>query len=296
MKYLLLYLLSNTNGKKTKEKMPKKNSKKIQTNIYLNEKKAEKKISKKTGSSQLSAYMRSYLKNGAKEDYHAPIFCALQKEVQPEKVLYPGCHRHITASLFFPNVHYVDVDAKVGGLYRDKKALDFVADNKAYEGNFSITFSCKNYETDTLEELKSVDLLLSLSAGLVSRSCCKYVKPGGYLFVNDSHSDARVAYFDDHFELVGIYNELFEKFETAQGILAKHFHTVEGEKITEQMVNESIKTPRSKRTFKLAAESMFYLFKKKENLPEEDNKEITDNSASIQSDGNRSASPQSCRF
>lgn len=35
----------------------------------------------------------------------------------PFRVLYPGCHRHLTPLFFFPDITFVDVDSKIGGLY-----------------------------------------------------------------------------------------------------------------------------------------------------------------------------------
>lgn len=218
-------------------------------------------VSYKTGSRQLSAYFRSYSKNGNK-DPHFSIFSSLKAIVKPKTVLYPGCYRHITPSLFFPDVHYVDSDRRVAGIYNDTKAYAFIESNKIYSGKQRIKFTCKDYTTE-IQEVGGVDLLISLSAGLVSKFCGKYVKPGGYLFVNDSHSDARTASLDSRFELVGVYDENLEEFVQDKQELLKHFTTVSGEPISQDQVEESIKKSKARRHFKLQAESMFYLYRRK---------------------------------
>ncbi len=213
-------------------------------------------------SKQISAYFKSYVRAGSQEDHYVCIFRALKHMLEIGTVLYPGCHRHITPSFFFPSVYYVDCDDKVAGLYSDEKALMLVDQYKEYATAPNINFSCKRY-TDKLGRPNSFDLLISLSAGIVSEPCGKYIKPDGYLFVNDSHSDAKVAYLDHRFELIGVYDEITKAFVDDSHVLSEHFHTIGGEKITREMVNESIEKPRSRRSFKLKAESMFYLFQRK---------------------------------
>jgi hypothetical protein len=210
---------------------------------------------------QFSEYLRAYRKKGTAEDSHDCIFRALKADIHPEKVLYPGCHRHITPSLFFSNVHYVDSDQKVGGIYSDPKAIDFINSNKEYPQSPQLSFSCKDYNSP-LDSPESYDLLISLSADVVSAPCEQYLKPGGHLFVNDSHSDARTAYLNPRFRLVSTYDSTTGSFCGDKNILADHFHTKDGKEITQAMVNESLEKPPSRRSFKLKAENMYYLFQK----------------------------------
>lgn len=212
-------------------------------------------------SPQLSAYFRSYAKKEGSEDSHVRIFRALKGKTKARTVLYPGCHRHITPSFFFPNVHYVDSDSKVSNLYTDPKTLTFVKDHKEYPEDPDIKFSCKDF-TSKIAKPKSVDLLISLSAGIISKPCGQYVKPGGYLFVNDSHSDARTVYLDSRFKLVSVYDESRDFFDDDPDALTKYFHTKDGKEITRKMILEGIKNPRAKRLLQLTAEKGFYLFQR----------------------------------
>ena len=62
----------------------------------------------------------------------------------------------------------------------------------------------KNFNTQTLVESKSVDLLITASAGIVSQPCAKYLKVGGHFLVSDAHFDARETYLDERFQLIAV--------------------------------------------------------------------------------------------
>jgi hypothetical protein len=233
--------------KKNSLSRPKKKKKSLRASI-------------KTGSAQLSAYFRSYVhKDGG--EYHSSIFRILKAMLNPQKVLYPGCHRHITPSLFFSTVDYIDCDPKVGKLYTDPKALAYVEENKEYKEETVINFDCKDFNAN-IGFAGSYDLLISLSAGFVSTPCERYLKEKGYLFVNDAHSDASTAYLNENFKLVGMYDRTKEKFDDDSAILAGCFHTKDGKKLTKAHVEKGAKDAKFKRSLGLLSESMFYLFQK----------------------------------
>ena len=222
-----------------------------------------KKVAKKArkGSAELTAYFKTY--KGGLGDIHIPVFRALKKFTAARKVLYPGCHRHITASLFFESVVYVDNYVKIRGTFSDEKVLDFVKENKEYTENPDITFKCKNFESDFGEKPGSFDLLMSLSAGIVSTSCGDYVKKRGYFLASDAHFDARMTYIDPRFELLAVYNNEKGDFDVSDDAKKGHFTTTLGKAMTKEMVQESIDKPKAKRSFKLQKETLFYLFQRK---------------------------------
>jgi len=213
------------------------------------------------GSAELTAYFKTY--KGGLGDIHIPVFRALKKFTSATNVLYPGCHRHITASLFFESVVYVDSYPKIKGTYSDDKVLDFVKENKDYIGNPDIRFICKNFESDFGEQPESFDLLMSLSAGIVSTSCGKYVKKNGYFLASDAHFDARMTFLDPRFSFLGVYNDESCEFDVSDEAKKGHFTTKSGTTITKEMVQESMERPKARRSFKLQKETLFYLFQKK---------------------------------
>jgi hypothetical protein len=223
-------------------------------------------------STPLRQFKQSYLKRGT-QDVHINIFQSVHDEFGPfERVLYPGCHRHISASVVFPSVVYVDSDRKVTPVYDDSATDEWIAAKKTYTSPTNKELYCGNYESlpSSKFPIESFDLLISLSAGVVSTPCGKYVKKQGYLLVNDSHSDARVAFLDPRFKLVAAWDEEKRTFRSDDEELQQHFHLkfkdgVPPTPMSRVMVNESVRVgTKSMRSFRLQKEGMFYLFRRED--------------------------------
>lgn len=197
------------------------------------------------------------------DDWHIPIFREVEHLTKAKHVLYPGCDKHVTASLFFPSVVYVDCNKKVEAVFKDEQVLEWVTVNKAYSTEPTIKFICKSFES-AFEKVASFDLMISASAGIVSKPCSKYLKPGGYFLVSDAHFDARTTFLRPDFTLIGVYDMETKTLETSVQTLAGLFQTTKGSPINKSQVEESIKLPKQKRSFKLQKEAMFmfYLFQK----------------------------------
>ena len=212
----------------------------------------------KNSKRELNFFFKSYK---GLEDFHLPIFKEVKEICRPEKVLYPGCFRHISCSVIFEDVTYVDCDNKMSKFFEDVEVDKFVEEKKFYKGDTKKIFILSNFE-NKFAEIEKFDLLISMSAGLVSNSCTKYLKKGGYFLVSDAHFDARNLFLKPHFKLISVYNNETKKFEDDPSILEQHFHLVSGEEIDEKIVTESINKPKNQRKFKLKKESLFYLFQK----------------------------------
>lgn len=218
---------------------------------------------RKRNKSDNSAYNRFMRVYKGLEDWHIPIFKSAKAISSATRCLYPGCDKHITASLVFSDVTYVDFNEKVSPTYTDKRTLEWVHENKTYKEENQIVFFKKDFENEIAFELESFDLLISASAGIVSTYCEKYLKKGGYFLAGDAHYDARKTFLNPNFLLVGVYDWDKQSFETSDNALKGHFMTVENKRpITEAEVEESIQTPKARRSFKLQKEELFYLFKK----------------------------------
>lgn len=194
-------------------------------------------------------------------DWHLPIFEAVEAFIRPNKVLYPGSDKHLTASLLFRNVVYVDFNQKLQPVFKDPNVIDWIKENKKYTDEPQIKFLCKNFDF-VFEKLNSFDLLISACAGIVSTSCSKYLKPGGHFLVSDAHFDARTIFLRPDFHLVAVYDTISNRLDDSPDSLKGHFITTAGSPITSNQVSESINKPKNKRSFKLQKEAMFYLFKK----------------------------------
>ena len=193
------------------------------------------------------------------DDIHLPLFKEVQRVAKAGRVLYPGSHWHLQASLVFPNVTYVDYNQKVAPFFEDPAVLAWIKENKVYAAESAMKFCNKDFEHLQLPT-GSFDLLISMSAGIVSRPCSRFLRKGGFFLVSDAHFDARTLALDDCFSLVGVYDMNRQKISTKD--LKSCFMTTAGHKITAQQVEVSKNKPKGSRGFKLLREDCFYLFKR----------------------------------
>lgn len=160
----------------------------------------------------------------SREDTRLGLFVELDKKFSIQKVLYPGSFVHITPSLVFPEVVYVDSYKKAKGFYADPQVQKFIDKNKQYCQESVFKFHLSDYAEDFGEPEASFDLLVSQYGGFVSHYCKKYLKKGGILVVNNSHGDAGLANFDPEFELVGVYNRRTDiKYSISDKDLGSYF-------------------------------------------------------------------------
>ena len=237
-------------------------------------------------STALTAYRRSYEKQG-QPDAHQVVFASLPIPT-PKRVLYPGCYRHITASLCFSHVEYLDCDEKVSDVYKDEIVCQWVMQQwarlRSDDGNDkderddkpTWNFTCASFDDSNLFfEEASFDLIISLSAGIVSTPCLRYLRDddNGYLLVNDSHGDASAAFVNPQLKLVAVYqgSNNNDNDNDAGGwtmdtsILHEYFVTTpQGIPLAPAQAKQAATIGvKAKRSYKLAKEAPFYLFQKR---------------------------------
>ncbi|XHH08359.1 MAG: hypothetical protein ACFCUE_12410 [Candidatus Bathyarchaeia archaeon] len=183
----------------------------------------------------------------------------LKNNFQITRVLYPGSWIHLTPSLVFPIVVYVDSLSNIKQMLDDTQLIEYVRKHS------EVSEPCiKVHETDyrqTIDEKEeSFDLILSLNSGFVSQYCSKYLKKNGLLLANNSHYDAVKAYTDkENYIVTGIFTNsstLKAKDLEAFFLTKKHLP------ITSEMVIENSKKPPSKAKYQLKKKALYYLFKK----------------------------------
>lgn len=209
---------------------------------------------------QLEIYKKEY---GGLSDSYLVIFELINKKFHPQNVLYPGSYCHITPSLLYPRIVYIDNLKKIKNFFKDKEVLTFVKENKKYKKNSIIDFYFTDYRSSIDEPIESFDLMISLNAGLISTACKKYLKRGGILLANDEHYDARTAFVDKDFQFIAVYDKTKRNFDFSLENLKKYFTTVKGIEITSEMIKKSRTKSPSKDPFKPKVKSTFYLFMKK---------------------------------
>jgi len=206
----------------------------------------------------LNAYLSRYW---GCEDWHLTAFRLIRNKFLPQKVLYPGSWIHLTPSLIFPRVVYVDLPSKSSKKLLDPELVKYIEDHLEYQEKPAIKFYYADYQSDFGDKKSSFDLLISLSSGFVSQACGQYLKSGGVLLANNEHYDASLAYTDPSFRLIGVF-ETPEKYQESEEIIHSYFVTTKGVPITRDMVLENSKRPPSKARYKLEKKATFYTFQK----------------------------------
>ena len=133
------------------------------------------------------------------------LFKVIQGNYHCNEALYPGSFIHITPSFFFPHVVYVDQSPSAIEFFADALGvLQYINRNKKYKRSPYVRFIAQDYSTALPLREGQFDLLISLYASGISRSCKKYLKIGGILVTNNFQNDAREAAIDSEFQLISI--------------------------------------------------------------------------------------------
>lgn len=156
------------------------------------------------GKNALSLYDKYYVD---RDFERLGLFSTLGEKFKIKSALYPGGFVHITPSLVYPKVVYIDSYKKAKEFFDDPSVYEYISKKKMYKKKPIVKFHFKDYMKKIEEANESFDLLISLYAGFVSQHCKKYLKIGGYLLVNNSHLDASMASVDRSFEFVGVLNK-----------------------------------------------------------------------------------------
>ena len=191
------------------------------------------------------------------------VFQQVRERFGGARALYPGSYLHITPSLVFPQVCYVDSLKGIGEALADPGLLEYVNRHKNYPEDALIRCYQQDYQGSIAEPEESFDLLISLNAGFISQAAKRLLRPGGLLLVNDGHYDARRAYTDPNYQLLGGFEGESLGLETAEDTLSAYFKTAKGTQLTPEMVEADAKRPPSKARFKPAKTATVYLFRKK---------------------------------
>lgn len=164
------------------------------------------------------------MKNNVDKEYTSiGLFREIKKKYSPKKILYPGSYVHITPSLVFADVTYVDSFRGTNKFFESEEVTEFVKENKEYEENPKFTYHHQNYHKDLPEKLKSFDVVISQYGGFVGQATKKYLKKGGIFVCNNSHGDASLASIDEEFELITVYNRKSdEKFTISEKNLQEY--------------------------------------------------------------------------
>lgn len=206
----------------------------------------------------LEEYLSHY---GGVNDWHLQAFLVVNEKFSPQNALYAGSWIHVTPSLVFPHVVYVDLFSKMEDFFTNSNLLEYIKKHSYYRTEPRLNFHKSDYREDFGEAEASFDLLISLSSGLVSQACAKYLKKDGLLLSNNEHYDASMAYVDPKFKAIGVFRNQ-KSLIWSEKEIEKYFLTTRGTPITIEMVIENTKRSPSKAKHKLKNKSPLYLFQK----------------------------------
>lgn len=121
----------------------------------------------------------------------AGLFKSILEKYPGKTVLYPGCSAHVTPSLYFPHVVYVDQSDAAAAFFADERSIaEFVSRNKHYTQSAYVRFIQQDYSTSLPLVENNFDYLFALFAGGIAKCCVRYLKVGGYLLTNNHQGDA----------------------------------------------------------------------------------------------------------
>ena len=210
----------------------------------------------------LDIYLSDYIDRPGGIDNLLPVFQQVRDRFGSRRALYPGSYLHITPSLVFPQVCYLDSLKDIAAALADPALLEYVNRHKSYPEKAEIRCYPEDYCGFTGEPEASFDLLISLNAGFISQAAKRFLRPGGLLLVNDGHYDARRAWVDPDYQLRGVFRGESLQLETAPEQLAACFQTNRGRPLTLEMVEADAQRSPSKASFRPAEEAAAYLFRK----------------------------------
>ena len=108
------------------------------------------------------------------------LFDLLAKRYPIREVLYPGCFVHLTPSLYFPHVVYVDRSQEAQEYFRDStRLISFVRGLKSYRTSPYIRFLAMDYTEPLPLRQESFDLVIALYAPGIFPGVLPLLRAGG---------------------------------------------------------------------------------------------------------------------
>ena len=211
----------------------------------------------------LDIYLANYKDRQGGEHNLLEVFQQVRDRFGVTRALYPGSYIHITPALVFPQVIFVDSLKGICEALADSRLLEYVDSHKSYPEEALIRCHQQAYQSWNAEPEESFDLLISLNAGFISQAVKRFLRPGGLLLANDGHYDARRAFIDPDYRLMGGFSRGEFRPDTSVDTLSSYFKTARGSPLTLEMVEADARRPPSKARFNPVVSPIAYLFEKR---------------------------------
>ncbi|MCB2214392.1 hypothetical protein KQH50_03235 [bacterium] len=186
-------------------------------------------------SSALQTYQKYYID---RDNEQVDLFRLLKTEYGIASAVYPGSFVQVSPSFIFPRVVYIDSDKGAIRFFKTDAPAELIEARKEYPEETEIAFHGIDYR-ELIEDYRlGFDLLISQYAGFISDACKPYLKPGGYLLVNNSHADAGLASLDPDYELVAAIHRREGKYRLSTWALDEYFIPKKGIRVTRELLLE----------------------------------------------------------
>ena len=199
------------------------------------------------------AYQKYYID---REYEQVDLFRLLKAEYKISNAIYPGSFIHISPSFVYPTVVYIDSDKHAIRYFQSGFLGEIVEERKEYPEASEIIFHGIDYRQLIDDYRSRFDLLISQYAGFIAGVCKPYLKPGGYLLVNNSHGDAGMASIDPDYQLIAAVHRRGGKYRLSTTSLADYFIPKNNIKVTRELLLER------KKGFGYTRTAALYLFQK----------------------------------
>ncbi len=131
------------------------------------------------------------------------LFAAVADFCPVDRALYPGSYVDLSPSTAFRSVTYVDTDARAARFFADTDLVRAQLAGRTRPGaGQEVRFLPGDYTQPLAVPERSVDLVISLFAGLTWDHARRYLRPGGWLLANTSHGEASLAALNPSLRLV----------------------------------------------------------------------------------------------
>jgi hypothetical protein len=131
------------------------------------------------------------------------LFEAVRAELGGAYVLYPGAYVDLSPAFVFDDVTFVDVDRRAARFFGDRAGVDQLIAEKRGDGVAPRwRFLHADYTGELPLDDQQFDLLVSLYGGVISDTCTRYLRTGGFLLANPSHGDVAMAALNPGYRLV----------------------------------------------------------------------------------------------
>ena len=205
----------------------------------------------RSGIDAYSLYKKFYIDR----DYEqVDLFRLLKQSFGIRRAIYPGSYIQISPSFIFPEAVYIDADKKAIKCFQSGQLLEIIYDRKEYPEDPIVTFHGADYKELIPAYQARFDLLISQYAGFISEACKPYLRPGGYLLVNNSHGDAGMASIDPDFQLIATVHKRSGSYRLSDTALNDYFIPKKDIRVTKELLHER------KRGIRYTKTAALYLF------------------------------------